>query len=100
MTFFVGQKVERVGGSHTRSSAAGITPPEFGRAYTVANVYIDSAEEQHIELAELPSPARPGWHAGFRAVFFRPLVERKKETDISFALDILDKANRRITERV
>lgn len=90
MTLHRGQKVECISHNWTfwkwlrwvmRPTRAGL--PEFGRVYTVANVY-GYRDLVMLELVELPAPFEHGWLPGFNSLCFRPVVERK--TDTGFAI--------------
>lgn len=98
MSFRVGQKVQYVGlrvsvWHQIKRAIHPYTKPEKGVVYTVSNTYEFSDGEQAIELLELPSPGTEHWAAGFRALAFRPVVERK--TDITAFQEILRKATRK-----
>ncbi len=115
MTFHVGQKVVCIDDSSTHTD--GRQELSKNQIYTVSwcGIYdhpllnILSARDSYVQgpflgvqLKEigLRKDDLSSLFTGlpFRASRFRPLVERRSSTDISFALDILDKANRQIKE--
>jgi hypothetical protein len=82
MGFHVGQKVERIGGVSTHPGA-----PPFKTPLTVCWVGVVHWRGQTyegIDLSEFPSAT-----AGYCALYFRPVVERK--TDISVFTKILER---------
>jgi hypothetical protein len=86
MTFRVGQVVECINASVGFGSGKPV-PLKLHAKYTVADI-----ERQYICIVGLGIM----WLAAAR---FRPIVERKSETDISFAHEILRKASRKETVR-
>jgi hypothetical protein len=82
--FYVGQKVARVGGLALQASYG---YPPMDVPCTVTNVFTTPEGTLQIELAEYPSPDDEFNYAGWRAKFFRPIVEKK--TDISIFEEIL-----------
>lgn len=86
--FRIGQKVARFAGKENYAIQYGAPFPKLHEPCTVSNIFEDEDGEIHIELVEYPSPARDEFQAGFRAKFFRPVVERK--TDISIFTAMLN----------
>lgn len=91
MTFRVGQKVVYIGCKRSIWHAVQryfhpYEEPVKGRVYTVSNAYTNG-DDLLIEILEFPSPADGYWDAGFLAIAFRPIVERK--TDISIFTKML-----------
>ena len=112
MTFFVGQKVVCIDDTFDDPRwkniiSLGIVLPKKGPVYTIRRIYPTvvwadaSVKSVGLHLEELINPElsfmKPR-EIPFCALRFRPLIEKKSQTDISFALDILDKANRSVKE--
>lgn len=105
MAFRVGQKVVRVGG---RTDHTPFGPP-LGVPCTISNIYVDGDFEEMIEIAEYPSPdgeisrqtGQP-LQAGFRAKFFRPVIERKTDAGMAILREILERESHqdRVPEKV
>jgi hypothetical protein len=103
MTFRVGQKVEFLGFKYrslSRWLKRALFPypgdlPVKGHVYEIANI----TPEGCIELCGINSPGNRYWNVGFAPWRFRPIIERKAETDISFAHEILRKISRKETVR-
>jgi hypothetical protein len=104
MTFRVGQKVVCIYSLFPKHSLRGhwqqfwhpYVSPVNQQIYTIANIYM-AGDELCLELLEMPSPATDVWCAGFLACGFRPVVAR--DTDISFAHEILRKTSKRMPAR-
>lgn len=95
MTFYVGQKVVYVGAIESRLHRLRqwLFPPPGGlpvkgNVYVVSEVFIHEPDLM-IEVAEIKTETSSLWVRGFRAVSFRPVVERK--TDISIFTKMLDR---------
>ena len=105
MTFFVGQKVVCIDDSNSHSDGRRELCKD--QVYTVAwcgsfcSLHYPDAY-RGVRLHEIGPRICPhlAVDVPFSAHRFRPLTERKSQTNISFALDILDKANRQVTEKV
>lgn len=112
MTFRVGQKVVCIDDSSTdpaiRASLQrdGMVWPIKGTIYTVRWIGCWHFRDQYhpaVRLIEIVNPII-AWSDGtadelaFISSRFRPLIERRSQTDISFALDILDKVNGKMKE--
>lgn len=87
--FRAGQKVVCVDGGDVDCEYDQGNGSTIGEICTVTNVYMTDDGYLMLELAEYPSPATNEYEAGWMAVDFRPVVERK--TDIGFAQEILRK---------
>ena len=92
--FKVGQKVVRFKGREEAARLYGAPFPRLNEVCTISNIYVDCDGDEQLELVEYPSPARQGWHAGYLARFFRPVVERK--TDISVFTEMLTSKNKEL----
>ena len=91
MTFHVGQKVVYVGGLALHP---GETEPSKNAVYTVIWVgHHPGFTHLHIDIAEMPCAETDEYFRGYKAVAFRPVVERK--TDISVFQEILRKVSRK-----
>lgn len=82
MNFRVGQKVARVGGG---AKVPTVNYPPLHKPCTVVNAYSDEGVPM-IELLEYPNPKSETRCAGFRAQFFRLVVERKTNIDVFTAM--------------
>ena len=92
MTFYVGQKVVCVDASGAPGSTWWGDIPVEGAIYTVAGqVYVETRNSTGLLLVEIRNGALE--RGAYNPIRFRPLVERK--TDISFAHEILRKAEKR-----
>jgi hypothetical protein len=107
MTFHIGQKVVCINDVFrdprwSMFTDLGVVRPQRGKIYRIRAIYpdcifADGSSFAAFLLEELVNPeflgmqpAEPVW-AAYR---FRPLVERKSETDISWAIDILDRVSK------
>lgn len=102
MTFRVGQKVVCISAEYQRNA-----PPPYPVVGTVATVSWVGIIAEHIDrddnglsidLVEFPSPETNDYWRGYRAMDWRPIVERK--TDITIFTEILRKSSKKIGERV
>jgi hypothetical protein len=111
MSFRIGQKVVCINDSDTHTES--IKELSKGQVYTVARCWLfvpsrllalagEFTPYKGVSLHEVGPRVWPitGEDIPFDVARFRPLIERKKETDIGFALDILDKANGKVREPV
>jgi hypothetical protein len=90
MTFRVGQKVVCVNAKPTSDSFwnYAVTPPIEGKVYTVSKSnFLNREGVEAIEIAEIKNP----YGFGFKALRFRPVVERK--ANISIFKRILNSVN-------
>ena len=100
MTFHVGQKVVCINGDFTDfPHFVGVVEfPKEKRIYVIRDIVLGFDGKIYrpgLLLVEIQNRLGPkGVEYNFDPCRFRPLVERKSETDISFALDILGRANR------
>ena len=112
MTFFVDQKVVCINSDIKVSS---VYASKFGwhslpvkdQVYTIRSLgvhqkdpYTFACTLEELRNDQCSCISCPHGEVSFVTTRFRPLIEKKRSTDISFALDILDKANRTITEKV
>lgn len=105
MTFYVGQKVEHVAWQRPWYlwpfiAKISLDNLKLGQVYTVAAVYNYGFGRKALDLVEAPAPQVFGTHPGWVSFAFRPIVERKAETDIGFAHEILRKASNKAPARV
>ncbi len=107
MTFHVGQKVVCIydfSNSPVMEAAKTwhLAIPEKDKIYTIRELFKWNGETglrlYEIVNSKMLLSDNSVAEVGFQTQCFRPLVERRSSTDISFALDILDKANRQIKE--
>lgn len=91
--FTVGMKVECVldDGISSRQN-----PPRKGGIYIVTGIETFSSGCT-LHLLGHPAPETPGIYAGWNAICFRPVVERKASTETGFA--ILDDIRRKATKK-
>jgi len=107
MTFHAGQKVVCIN-AHMAGPFRQFSPdeaPRVGGIYTVRRAFIGADGLEVLWLDEIARSAESilYWNdpdLGYGAFRFRPLTEHKKKTDISFALDILDRVSGKIKEPV
>ena len=91
--FHVGQKVVAIG-KHSDGDRRSVHPlPVIGTVYTISNIYVAFDGDTMLELFELPAPMEEAFLPGFVARKFRPVVENKRETDISCFTKIPDQAS-------
>ena len=90
--FFVGQKVERIGGEEHPNSDGDALP--FRTTFTVSWAGTDAWGYDKIDLVEFPAPESDKFERGYNSIWFRAVVEKK--TDISIFTKMLNPDKRRI----
>jgi hypothetical protein len=94
MMFRLGQKVVCVDDDIVGKNPTSIIPPHLPKlhqVYTVRGFIKSDDGREFVYLCEIVNPIRNNHEPAFAPFRFRPIVERK--TDISFAHEILRKAN-------
>ena len=99
MNFHVGQKVVCVDGSRRPWTHEQMLMPTEGAIYTIRSIN-DVDDGVAVQLNEIENPEcvldkdRNWVEPSFILDRFRPLIERKKQTDISVFMAILDQPHR------